>query len=205
MSNSYPEWRNFQFAPNNYYRLFFLHALPSTVLFKFGYALFYQLFAEISTFAIKKCLVRLPSTTSWRHARGRLTHPGWNGWKLRKKTCRVCKKKRTTSEPPTKHDHRKKNYCKVLAYSYLEWLPYFQRISLYKVQDRIQNGRSHITAISKEKVSEVKLSRMRIWCGSSVVHLLAHLVQLLWCRIRWVLVLTNMPQCLHFSNSEAFC
>ena len=127
MSNSYPEWRNFQFAPNNYYRLFFLHALPSTVLFKFGYALFYQLFAEISTFAIKTCLVRLPSTTSWCHARGRITPPEWNGWKSRKKTCRTRKSEQC-------QNHRlntttEKIYCKVLVYSYLEWLPYFQSIS----------------------------------------------------------------------------
>ena len=27
MPNSYPEWRNFQFAPNNHYRIFFLHTL----------------------------------------------------------------------------------------------------------------------------------------------------------------------------------
>ena len=41
--NSYPEWRNFQFAPNNHYRFCFLHTLPSMIVFKLGFALFYQL------------------------------------------------------------------------------------------------------------------------------------------------------------------
>ena len=66
--NSYPEWRNFQFAPNNHYWFFFLHTLPSTTAFKF-----YQFYAKMCTFSIKKCSVLHLSTTSWRHARGRLT------------------------------------------------------------------------------------------------------------------------------------
>ena len=37
---------------------------------------FYQFYAEISTFSIKKCLVRLLSMMPRRHARGRLTPPG---------------------------------------------------------------------------------------------------------------------------------
>ena len=75
MPNSYPEWRNFQFAPNNHYR-FFLHSVPLTIVFKLGNALFYQFYAEVSRFSIKKCLVRLLSTTSWHHARVYLTPPG---------------------------------------------------------------------------------------------------------------------------------
>ena len=51
--------------------------LPSTIVFKLGYALFYQFYAEISTFSIKKCSIRSTSTTTFRrHARGRLTPPG---------------------------------------------------------------------------------------------------------------------------------
>ena len=76
MLNSYPEWQNFQFAPNKHYWFFFLHTLSSTIVFRLEYLLFYQLYTEITTFSIKKCLVRLPSTTSWCHARGRLTPPG---------------------------------------------------------------------------------------------------------------------------------
>ena len=55
MPNSYLEWRNFQFAPNNHW-FFFLHTLSSTIEFKFKYALFY---AKMCTFFIKKCLVKL--------------------------------------------------------------------------------------------------------------------------------------------------
>ena len=72
MQNSYPEWRNFQFAPNNHYSFFFLQTLPLKIVFVW-YALFYQFYAEISTFSTKKCSVWLLSTTSWRLARGRLT------------------------------------------------------------------------------------------------------------------------------------
>ena len=76
MQTSYPEWRNFQFAPNNHYRFVFLHTLPSTIIFKLEYALLHEFYAEISTLSIKKYSVRLLSTTSWSHARGRLTLPG---------------------------------------------------------------------------------------------------------------------------------
>ena len=38
LPNSYPAWRNFQFAPNNHYRFFFLHTIPLT--FKLESALF---------------------------------------------------------------------------------------------------------------------------------------------------------------------
>ena len=72
--DSYPEWRNFQFAPNNHHWLFFLHTFPSTIVFKLDYVLFYQLYAKMCTFSIKKCLVQHLST-SWSHARGRLTPP----------------------------------------------------------------------------------------------------------------------------------
>ena len=30
----YPEWQNFQFAPNNHYKFFFLHTLSSNIVFK---------------------------------------------------------------------------------------------------------------------------------------------------------------------------
>ena len=76
MPNSYPEWRHFQFASHNYYWFFFLHTLPSTSVFKLGYALFYQFYAKIRTFSIKKCSVWLLSMTSWCQALGHLTPPG---------------------------------------------------------------------------------------------------------------------------------
>ena len=41
------------------YRLFFLHSPPSTIVFKLKYALFYHDYA----LSIKKCSVRLTSTT----------------------------------------------------------------------------------------------------------------------------------------------
>ena len=59
--NSYVERRNFQFTPNNHYRFFFFHSLPSTISFKFEHVLFYQFNAEISAFSIKKCSVRVGS------------------------------------------------------------------------------------------------------------------------------------------------
>ena len=64
MPNSYPEWRNFQITPNNQYRFYFLHIFPLTIAFKLNHALFYNLNATMSTFAVKKCLVWLISTMS---------------------------------------------------------------------------------------------------------------------------------------------
>ena len=61
--NSYPEWRNFQFAPNSHYGFFFLHTFPSTSAFKLEHALFYRFYAKITVFFIKKCSVRLLSKT----------------------------------------------------------------------------------------------------------------------------------------------
>ena len=61
--NSYPEWRNFQFAPNYHYGFFFLHTLPSTIAFRLEYMLFYHINAEITTFSIKRCSVRFLSNT----------------------------------------------------------------------------------------------------------------------------------------------
>ena len=52
MPNSYPEWRNFQFVPNNNYGFFFLRTLPSTTGFKLEYAKIYH-------FAVKNCSVPL--------------------------------------------------------------------------------------------------------------------------------------------------
>ena len=57
MLNSYPEWRKFQFAPNNQSRFFFLHTFPSTIAFKLQYALFSQFYAKISVFSIKECSI----------------------------------------------------------------------------------------------------------------------------------------------------
>ena len=50
MPNNYPEWRNFQFTPNNYYGFIFLHTLPSTFAFRLEYVLFNQFYAEITIF-----------------------------------------------------------------------------------------------------------------------------------------------------------
>ena len=44
--NSYPEGRDFQFAPNNHYGFFFLHTLPSTIAFGLEYVFIYQFYAE---------------------------------------------------------------------------------------------------------------------------------------------------------------
>ena len=60
--NSYPECRNFQFAPNKHYGFFFLYTLTSSIAFRSLYALFYQYYAEIFTFSVKKCLVQLLPT-----------------------------------------------------------------------------------------------------------------------------------------------
>ena len=46
MPNSYPEWRGFQFAPNNHYGFFFLHTLPSTIAFRLEYVFICQFYAE---------------------------------------------------------------------------------------------------------------------------------------------------------------
>ena len=75
MPNSYPEWRNFNSHRTIIIDSFFLYTCPSTIVFKLESALFYQFYAEISIFSIKKCSVRLLSTKSWSHARGRLTLP----------------------------------------------------------------------------------------------------------------------------------
>ena len=50
MPTSYPEGWNFQFAPNNYYRFFFLNTLPLTTAFKLKCVLFCQFYTKISTF-----------------------------------------------------------------------------------------------------------------------------------------------------------
>ena len=65
MPNSYPEWQNFQFTPNNHYGFFFLHTFPSTIAFKLEiqYALFYQFYAKTNIFFIKKYSVHLLSKT----------------------------------------------------------------------------------------------------------------------------------------------
>ena len=73
MPNSYPERRNFQFAPNNHCRFFFLAYSYSTIVSKLENVLFYQFYAEINAFSIKKCSVWHLCTTYWLHARGRLT------------------------------------------------------------------------------------------------------------------------------------
>ena len=68
MPNSYPEGRNFHFALNKHNGFFFLHTVPSTIAFKVQCALFCQYNAEISTFSVKKCSVRLlPTTLTSKH------------------------------------------------------------------------------------------------------------------------------------------
>ena len=54
MLNSYTEWWNFQFAPNNHCGFFFLHTFLSKITFKLNYALFYQFYTKMSTFSAKK-------------------------------------------------------------------------------------------------------------------------------------------------------
>ena len=77
LPNSYPEWRNFQFAPNNHYISFFLHSFPSSIVFNLDMHFLSILWWNKYTYIfIKKCLVGPLSATSWRHARGRLTPPG---------------------------------------------------------------------------------------------------------------------------------
>ena len=61
MPNSYPEWRNFHFEPNNHYRFFFFHTLLSTIAFRLECMLFYQIYTKITTFSIKRCSVRFGS------------------------------------------------------------------------------------------------------------------------------------------------
>ena len=59
MPNSYPEWQNFQFEPNNNYRFFFLHTLLSTIAFRLEYVLFYQFYAQNNYFFFRSRNVRL--------------------------------------------------------------------------------------------------------------------------------------------------
>ena len=70
MPNSYPEWRNFPFAPKNHYGFLLFHALPFTITFKLQYALFYWFYSKISHFPVKQWPVRrlLTSFTSKRLA-----------------------------------------------------------------------------------------------------------------------------------------
>ena len=56
MPHSYPEWWNFQFAPKSHYGFFFLHTLPSTIVFKLEYALLYQFYATMCCFSTKQCI-----------------------------------------------------------------------------------------------------------------------------------------------------
>ena len=59
--NSYPSNRISIRTEKNHYRFFFLHTLPSTIVVKLEYALFYHFYAKVSIFSIKKCSVRHPS------------------------------------------------------------------------------------------------------------------------------------------------
>ena len=61
MPNCYPECQNFQSAPHNHYRFFFLHTLPLPIVFKLQNVLSILRKTKISTFSIKKCSVRLLS------------------------------------------------------------------------------------------------------------------------------------------------
>ena len=64
MPNSYPSDGSFNSHRTTIIIDFFLHTLPSTIVLKLEYGLLYQFYAEITTFSIKKCSVRHPSTTS---------------------------------------------------------------------------------------------------------------------------------------------
>ena len=99
------QWRNFQFAPNNYYGFFFLHTLHSTTAFGLEY-LFYQFHAKITAFLSKKCSVRLLSKKlTWKRLAQNDVKNDTPSCKMkisrtggtRGKPCWVCKK--TLSEP----------------------------------------------------------------------------------------------------------
>ena len=62
ISDSYAEWRNFQFAQNNLYRFFFffLHTLSSTITFRLEFVLFYQIYAQITTFSDQEIFGSVP-------------------------------------------------------------------------------------------------------------------------------------------------
>ena len=60
MPNSYPRCCNFEPTPHNHLRFFFLHTLPLTIAFKLEYASFYEFYAKISQFAVKKCFSLAP-------------------------------------------------------------------------------------------------------------------------------------------------
>ena len=124
MPNSYPEWLNFHFTPNHHYWFFFLHTLSLTNVFKLEYALFYQFYAKMGTFFIKKCSLIYDVLTSCM----RSSYTPWYKTEISRtgkncgKPCQVCKKlsssrrvitsldctKRTqrTKEPP--HDKTNK-------------------------------------------------------------------------------------------------
>ena len=53
-------WSADQSASNNPYVLYFLHTVPTTIVFKLEYVLFYQFYAELSIFSIKTCSVSAP-------------------------------------------------------------------------------------------------------------------------------------------------
>ena len=61
MPNSYPSDGIFNL--HRTYGFFFLPTLPLTNAFRLEYALFYDFYAKIFQFAVKKCLVRLLSMT----------------------------------------------------------------------------------------------------------------------------------------------
>ena len=101
MPNSYPEWRNFQLAPNNHDVFFFLHTLSSTIVLKIEYALFYQFCAKLLKHIFDQ--ERLGSTTSWctrsfytLSCKTEISRTDENRGKpgrYERKCCRVCKKK----------------------------------------------------------------------------------------------------------------
>ena len=70
MPDSYPKRRNF----NSYQTTIIIDSF--SCIFFLRYVLFYQFYAEISTFFIKKCLVGLLSKTSWHYAQVPHTHLG---------------------------------------------------------------------------------------------------------------------------------
>ena len=138
MPNRYPEWRNFPFAPNNYYGYFFLHTLPLTVAFKryfINSALNSLLFRSRQSFVrlLRMTLtskrlaadVVMTSKTPWRHKR-ESSHTSWSETTFpctdptRGNSCRVCKKNMFTSAVETDPTQGHKDFVSQLFYRSLD-------------------------------------------------------------------------------------
>ena len=94
--NSYPEWRDIQFAPNNHYGFFFLHTLASTIAFRLEYVLVCR---NNYIFQKEKCLVRF--LRCWR----------WNDWqKLTSAWRQTMQNDVKTSESTSWHHAQESSY-----------------------------------------------------------------------------------------------